>query len=149
MDMTEYELKAIVQANIKRYRNYRGWTQAQLAEKLNISINFLSDIENGKKWISPATMVKFASVLNIEPFELFRPPEAPEPAVSALLSRYNGDVVQAVSESLERLYRYYQKRFDAQSTSGEATAAPKEPEGISPYETFINADQDGMAAENQ
>jgi len=110
--MTERELKAMVSANIRRYREYRKWTQAQLAEKLDISINFLSDIENGKKWISPASMVKFAAVLNIEPFELFKPADAPAPAVSALFSRYNDEVVQAVSESLERIYRYYQVLID-------------------------------------
>ena len=106
--MTEHELRTIVQTNIKQYREYRQWTQAQLAEKLDISINFLSDIENGKKWISPASMVKFASVFNIEPFELFRPAKAPAPSVSALFARYNDEVEQAVSSALKRTYRYYQ-----------------------------------------
>ena len=106
--MTETELKAIVRSNIKRYRDYRGWTQAQLAEKLEISINFLSDIENGKKWISLATMIKFASTFNIEPFELFKPADVPEPSVSALFARYNNEVIKSVSESLNGVYRYYQ-----------------------------------------
>jgi len=109
--MTEDKLRAIVQTNIRRYREYRQWTQAQFAEKLDISINFLSDIENGKKWISPASMVKFANVLNIEPYELFKPADAPAPAVSALFSKYNNEVVKAVSESLEQVYRYYQKKI--------------------------------------
>lgn len=110
--MTEYELKTIVRTNIKRYREYRKWTQAQLAEKLDISINFLSDIENGKKWISPASMVKFASTLNIEPFELFKPADVPAPAVSALFSRYNEEVVQVISESLKQTYQYYHALID-------------------------------------
>jgi len=110
--MTENELKTIVRANIKRFREYRKWTQAQLAEKLDISINFLSDIENGKKWFSPATMVKFASILNIEPFELFKPADTPAPAVSELFSKYNDEVVQAVSESLRQTYSYYQALID-------------------------------------
>ena len=106
--MTEYELKTIVRTNIRRYREYRKWTQAQLAEKLDISINFLSDIENGKKWISPASMVKFATVLNIEPFELFKPADTPALAVSTIFSRYNDEVVQAVSNSLREVFHYYQ-----------------------------------------
>jgi len=109
--MTEDNLRAIVRTNIKRYREYRKWTQAQFAEKLSISINFLSDIENGKKWISPASMVKFANVLNIEPFELFKPADAPIPAVSALFSKYNDEVEQAVSASLKQVYRYYQAKI--------------------------------------
>ena len=115
--MTEYELKTIVRTNIRRFREYRKWTQAQLAEKLNISINFLSDIENGKKWISPKSMVKFASILNIEPFELFKPADVPAPDVSTLFSRYNDEVVMAVSESLRRTYAYYQAVFDEKALS--------------------------------
>jgi transcriptional regulator with XRE-family HTH domain len=110
--MTENQLRDIVRANIRRYRNYRKWTQAELAERLDISINFLSDIENGKRWISPASMVKFASVLNIEPFELFKPADTPVPSVSTLFSKYNDEVVQTVSASLKQVYSYYQSQLE-------------------------------------
>jgi len=110
--MTEYELKTIVRTNIKRYREYRKWTQAQLAEKLDISVNFLSDIENGKKWISPTSMVKIASAFNIEPFELLKPADIPAPTVSTIFSRYNIEVIQAISESLKQVYDYYQAQID-------------------------------------
>jgi len=115
--MTEKQLKDIVRINIKRYRNYRKWTQAEFAEKLDISINFLSDVENGKRWISPASMVKIASVLNIEPFELFKPVDAPLPVVSALFSKYNDEVEQAVSASLKQVYSYYQAQLEAETQS--------------------------------
>jgi transcriptional regulator with XRE-family HTH domain len=113
--MTEKQLRDIVRTNIKRYRNFRKWTQAELAEKLDISINFLSDIENGKRWISPTSMVKFASVLNIEPFELFKPADTPDLNVSAIFSKYNDEVVQAVSDSLKNIYDYYQAKIEAES----------------------------------
>jgi transcriptional regulator with XRE-family HTH domain len=111
--MTENQLRDIVRSNIRRYRDYRKWTQAELAEKVDISVNFLSDIENGKKWISPASIVKFASVLKIEPFELFKPADAQPPAVSALFSKYNDEVVEAVSTSLKQVYGYYQAQVKA------------------------------------
>ena len=110
--MTESEFRTIVRTNIRRYRGYRKWTQAEFAEKLDISINFLSDIENGKKWISPASIVKFASVLNVEPFELFKPVDTPSPAVSALLARYNDEVLQAVSAAIKQIYSYYHAQID-------------------------------------
>jgi len=106
--MTEKELKTIVLTNIKRYRDLHKWTQAQLAEKLDISVNFVSDIENGKKFFSMGTLVKLASVLNIEPYELFKPANTPPPGVSEILYRYNDDVVQCVNESLQQVYNYYQ-----------------------------------------
>jgi transcriptional regulator with XRE-family HTH domain len=115
--MTEAEFKTIVRTNIKRYRNYRKWTQAEFAEKLDISINFLSDVENGKRWISPASMVKFASVLNIEPFELYKPvDELPSP-VASLLAKYNDEVLHSVSASIKKVYGYYQAQVETKSMS--------------------------------
>jgi len=114
--MTENELRTVVRTNIKRYRVYRQWTQAQLAEKLGISVNFLCDIENGKRWISPASMVNIARVLNIEPFELFKPADTPLPGVSALFSKYNDEVLEAVSASLKQVYGYFQAHLGEELT---------------------------------
>jgi len=54
---------------------------------MNISVIFLSDIKNGKRWISPASMVKFASVLKIEPYELFKSADTQPESVSSLLNK--------------------------------------------------------------
>jgi len=146
--MTEQELRAIVRTNIRRYREFRKWTQAQFAEKLDISINFLSDIENGKKWISPTTMVKFATVLNIEPFELFKPPEAASYDVSALFSRYNNEVVQAVSDSVKQIYGYYQVLIDEKSPSRAESLNPLiEPDDARQYGGQREIDYRGLTAE--
>ena len=114
LNITESEIRGIFSSNLKRYRNYRKFSQAELAEKLDMSIPFLSDVENGKRWISPASMVKFASVLEIEPFELFKPADVPLPSVSALFTKYNDEVVQAVSDSLKHVYSYYQAQIEAE-----------------------------------
>ena len=71
--MEEKELRALFAENIKKYRNRRGWNQLFLAEKLDISANFLSEIETGKGWVSPLTLVKIANALEIDVFELFMP----------------------------------------------------------------------------
>ena len=42
-----------------------------LASKAGIATNFVNDIENEKKWISPATLAKICTALNIEPYKLF------------------------------------------------------------------------------
>jgi len=71
--MKEKELRAVLAENIKKFRNKRGWNQLLLAEKLDISSNFLSEIETGKGWVSPLTLVKLANALEVEVFELFIP----------------------------------------------------------------------------
>jgi transcriptional regulator with XRE-family HTH domain len=71
--MEETELRTVFGENIKKFRHRRGWNQLLLAEKLDISANFLSEIETGKGWVSPLTLVKLAKALEIEVFELFMP----------------------------------------------------------------------------
>ena len=105
--MTEQELRGIFGKNIKRYRQSRNLSQANLAEKLDISDNFLCNIENGNRWISPQTLVKFASALNIEPYELFKPEEALQSDVPAILNKSFDEAVEAVTKTLNQVRGYY------------------------------------------
>jgi transcriptional regulator with XRE-family HTH domain len=113
--MTEQELRDILSLNIKKYRNSRNLSQADLAEKLDISVNFLSNIENGNKWISPLTLVKFASALNIEPYELFKPEGALPSDVSAILNKSFDEAVIAVTRTLNQVRGYYLSQTDGSS----------------------------------
>jgi transcriptional regulator with XRE-family HTH domain len=71
--MKENDLRAVLSSNIRKYRTRRGWSQLCLAEKIDLSANFISDLETCKGWVSPLTLVKLAEALEIEVFELFMP----------------------------------------------------------------------------
>jgi len=71
--MTEKELHKIFSGNITRLRGNQHWSQVQLAKKTGVSVNFINDLELGRKWASPATMVKLANVFKIETYELLKP----------------------------------------------------------------------------
>jgi transcriptional regulator with XRE-family HTH domain len=105
--MNDKELRGIFSANIKRHRHSRSLSQADLAEKLDISVNFLCNIENGNRWISPQTLVKFASALNVEPYELFKPAEALPPEMPLILNKCLDEAVVAVTQTLEQIRGYY------------------------------------------
>ena len=60
--MTEQELNKIYTDNIKSLRMKMGLSQAELADKINISEKYLSVLENGKKWGSFETL---DSMLNL------------------------------------------------------------------------------------
>jgi transcriptional regulator with XRE-family HTH domain len=105
--MDEKDLRAILSVNIKKYRKGRKITQENLAEKLDISIPFLSDIENGKKWVSPRTLAKMADVFSLEVYELLRPEKTiPDNAVN-IIEKYTSDIYTAFGESLEELHHRY------------------------------------------
>jgi transcriptional regulator with XRE-family HTH domain len=95
--MTERELLKVLSSNIKLYRGRRKWTQAELAEKINISINFLSDIETGKKWASPITLVKLADVFSIKVYELLKPLDILPDNINPVMEKYTEDIFTAIT----------------------------------------------------
>ncbi|MDR3199886.1 MAG: helix-turn-helix domain-containing protein [Spirochaetales bacterium] len=100
--MTERDLRSILSRNIKRYRTVRNLSQAALAEKLNMSINFLANIEGGRRWVSPLTLVKFATALKIEPYELFMPEITLPPNASIILDEAISEVTQTLNKIRNR-----------------------------------------------
>ncbi|MDR2596140.1 MAG: helix-turn-helix transcriptional regulator [Treponema sp.] len=105
--MLENELRAILSANLKRYRNYRKFTQEEMAEKMEISIPFLSDVENGRKWVSPATLVKLADVLGVEPHELFKPQQNFSPAMKITLDKWSEEIIDSVTKTVKNIQKHY------------------------------------------
>jgi transcriptional regulator with XRE-family HTH domain len=101
--MEEQELRGILSNNIKRCRIKGDLSQMALAEKLDISTNFLSDIERCKAWISPLTLVKLAAALNIEPYELFKTDAFFSPQEKDVLKKYADDNLKAIISVVNRL----------------------------------------------
>lgn len=65
------EIKKILSKNIKNARTKVNITQDMLSEKVNISTQFLRDIEAGRKTGSLSTLINICLALNITPNELF------------------------------------------------------------------------------
>jgi len=95
-------LRSILSQNIRRFRKMKGLSQERLAEKMDISTNYLSDIERKKGWVSPFSLVKLANALEIEVFELFRPQEAVAADVSSTVSKCLEDFSSSLRVSFEK-----------------------------------------------
>ena len=64
-------IKDTLGKNIKALRTRRGLSQAGFAEKADISITFLSNIERGIKYPQPDILSKIATALGVDVNELF------------------------------------------------------------------------------
>jgi transcriptional regulator with XRE-family HTH domain len=111
--MEEIRIRTVLSTNIRFYRNRHRWSQTYLAEKADISTNFLSDIETCKKWPFPETLEKIAKGLSIDVFELFKselPQEHPafdvfqqyNDVVKLIIDKANVEVKQSLNIMLER-----------------------------------------------
>ena len=101
--MKEQELRGILSGNIKRCRMKYHLSQMALAEKLDVSTNFISDIEKCKSWISPKTLVKLASALEVEPYELLMADALISEPEKDILRQYADENIKAVLSVINRL----------------------------------------------
>jgi transcriptional regulator with XRE-family HTH domain len=105
--MEEAELRRILSSNIKHYRGLRRWSQVKLAEEIDISTNFLADIETGKSWVSSLTLVKLANCFGIEVYELFRPENAPNDEIKEAVKSLVNDISVTFEHSLGKISQKY------------------------------------------
>lgn len=64
------ELRATLGANIRRRRTELGLTQAELAQKLGMRQNYISDIERGVRSPRLGTLAEFSEILQVQPGSL-------------------------------------------------------------------------------
>ena len=106
--MNGKEIKTIFGKNIKFFRFHKEYSQADLAEKADISITFLSNIERGLKFPKPDIMAKIAKSLDIEIYDLFKTdiiPDNDKEFVNLLFE----DLTKKVSQVIESVYKQYSK----------------------------------------
>ena len=74
--MTGEDVRITLSKNIKKYRAQMGMSQAELAEEADISLPFISSIEQSSKWPYPDTLAQIADALGVEVSDLFTTQEA-------------------------------------------------------------------------
>ena len=106
--ITGQELRANLGKAIRFYRKQRQITQAELAEKADISITFLSKIKRDLKFPTSDTLSGLANGLEVEIYQLFRNDDTPVEQWT-LFERFKKEIQKTINESLETIYREYDK----------------------------------------
>jgi transcriptional regulator with XRE-family HTH domain len=109
--MEKRQIRHIFGSNLRKFRDRREWSQMELAEKANISMNFLSEIERGNKWPSAETIQNLAYSLDIEVYELFLLQDKPAVDFNKYIDRFVKDVTIAVQQSTERSILNVQNQY--------------------------------------
>jgi len=104
--MQEQELKEKVGKNIKFYRFRRQLSQADLAEKAQISITSLSDIERGNNFPQAKTLCNLAKVLDVEVWSLFRG-EGTTDDQNSVLEHFSEDFSKHINIAIDTVCKQY------------------------------------------
>jgi len=110
--MTENEIKILLGQNLKFLRKEQQLSQMQLAEKAEVTFNFINDIENGKKWISPATLSKLSIALNVQPYRFFMSVQSAsvkhtQKIPDRTLTTFSDDVMNQISTIMQKTLERY------------------------------------------
>jgi len=104
--MQEQELREKVGKNIKFFRFRRQLSQADLAEKAQISITSLSDIERGKNFPQAKTLCSLAQALDIEVWSLFRGEDTSD-GQNIVLEHFSEDFSKHINIAMETVRKQY------------------------------------------
>jgi len=99
-------IKVTLGKNIKFLRFRREYSQADLAEKADISVIFLSNIERGVKFPKPEVMSRIANALEVEVFELFKVDLVPENDKETI-SRLSEDIHRNINMAVAEVFKQY------------------------------------------
>ena len=64
-------IRDVLAANLRQFRQARGWSQACLAEKTETSTKYIGMLENSVKFPSSEMVHKLAYALGVDPTDLF------------------------------------------------------------------------------
>ena len=100
-------IRSLFARNLRRLRGIAKLSQINLASEAGLTHNFINDIENGKKWVSPESIAKLAIALKAEPYQFFISDPKWNNQGAELFSLYLNDF----ENSLEKISKEYRSRF--------------------------------------
>jgi transcriptional regulator with XRE-family HTH domain len=95
-------IRDILAYNLKENRKKCGLSQAKLAEKANITTQYIAMIEVSRKFPTPEMLDRLATALEIETYQLFIVKPAPEDAMERLHDTLVNNIERVVAEAVEK-----------------------------------------------
>jgi transcriptional regulator with XRE-family HTH domain len=103
------DLKRIMAANIRKHRKYLSMSRYDLSAAADISLSYVNDLENGKKFPYEKTFVKLAIALQIEPYQLLIREESTGPVDLETIDSIRYDLESSFTEFLNEKFDDYKK----------------------------------------
>ena len=102
--------QSIFVQNLRKHRRKCGLTQAQLAEKVNVSTHHIGMIELSRNNPTLELVERIANALNINTYELFLDPLSSNVEFERLRQEIKDDMKQLLEETLEKVLSFHCKK---------------------------------------
>jgi transcriptional regulator with XRE-family HTH domain len=100
-------LKDALAKNIKLYRLHHELSQADLAEKANVSVNFISDLERGTRWPRADTIARISQALSVPASDLFKEENAATDGGKDIMIQFSNDMSRTIVKAMGTVQERY------------------------------------------
>ena len=105
-------LREILAHNMKKKRRDCGFSQAKLAEMVNVSTHHIATIETARNYPTLDLVERIAKALNIGIYELIIDPLSSPVEMELLYQTVAKNIDHLISESMERIYQTTAKKLE-------------------------------------
>jgi transcriptional regulator with XRE-family HTH domain len=98
-------LRGILAHNLKKKRKNCGFSQAKLAEMVNVSTHHIATIETARNYPTLDLIERIANALDIEIYELFINPLSPHEEMERLYQVVAKNIEQVVAEAVGKVIK--------------------------------------------
>jgi len=95
-------IRDILAHNMKENRKKCGFSQAKLAEKANVTTQYIAMIEVSRKFPTPEMLERLAKALEIETYQFFSVKAIPEDAMEQLRMSIVKDIDKVVADAVKK-----------------------------------------------
>ena len=98
-------IRKVFGRNVRKYRELRKWSQAELAEKIDISTAFMTHIEHGTRGVSMETIELIARCFEIPYTLLFEDESVPATEYAQVLGVLENDLKERLCAEITKCIR--------------------------------------------
>jgi transcriptional regulator with XRE-family HTH domain len=96
-------IQELLAKNVRAARKRLGISQMKLAEKADLSVGYMNDVERARRWLGAATLARLASVLHLRPYQFFLENGDSTTDIHAMLAEIVSELRSSVDSDIERI----------------------------------------------
>ena len=116
-------IQELLAKNLRDARKRLGISQMKLAEKADLSVGYMNDVERARRWIGATTLARLAGALHMRPYQFFLENGDSTTNTHAMLSEIVSELRISVDSDIESIVmrhagKRHPRRGDSKRKSG-------------------------------
>ena len=111
------DFQDLLAKNIRAARERLGISQMKLAEKAELSVSFMNDVERARRWVGAKALARLGDALHLRPNQFFLDDWDSSTDTHAMLSEMQRELREVVDSDIERVVMRYASQRRAESGS--------------------------------